>query len=114
MMIEKNESSVGRRDALSKGLFSSTGLATKLNHDTSPVPVDAVVKQNLASAVEHHGSGRKSLSESLMGDPHPASGNTSHRKQLHHGEEIGKMAKCSENGSPSQVRVFAYSALHKL
>lgn len=103
LMIEQNESSMGQRHTLSKGLLSSTGLATQLNNGTFLGPVGAVAKQNLASVIEHHGSGRRSLSESLTGDPHSASGNTSLRKQFHHEEEIGKMAKCSENGSPSQV-----------
>lgn len=103
LMIEKNESSTNRQ-AQNKSLLTSTALATQLNKvETFPAPVDDVAKQNSASAIEHHGSGRISLSESLRGDSHPASGNTSLRKQLHHEEELGKMAKCLENGNPLQV-----------
>ncbi|KAJ0713844.1 putative kelch-type beta propeller [Helianthus annuus] len=68
LMLEKNESSTSRRITLtSKKCSSSTG------------PTSGPEKQSLASVMEHHGSGRKSLSESLLMDSNP--GNVSLRKE---------------------------------
>ncbi|KAJ0479347.1 putative kelch-type beta propeller [Helianthus annuus] len=68
LMLEKNESSTSRRITLtSKKCSSSTG------------PTNGPEKQSLASVMEHHGSGRKSLSESLLMDSNP--GNVSLRKE---------------------------------
>ncbi|KAI8004659.1 Acyl-CoA-binding domain-containing protein 6 [Camellia lanceoleosa] len=72
LTMEKNESSMGQRLAPSKGpgsllsenRLSSTGLATQLSTGSFNGSVDAVAKQNLASIIEHHGSARRSLSES--------------------------------------------------
>ncbi|XP_059632689.1 acyl-CoA-binding domain-containing protein 6 isoform X2 [Cornus florida] len=85
LILEKKESSIGRR--------------------STPIKVDAGGRQNLASAIEQHGSGRKSLSESLIVDPNPVSGNASLRKQFHNEEEsvVAKMAKSSEDESQSQI-----------
>ncbi|XP_028109348.1 acyl-CoA-binding domain-containing protein 6-like isoform X1 [Camellia sinensis] len=109
LTMEKNESSIGQRLAPSKGpgsllsenRLSSTGLATQLSTGSFNGSVDAVAKQNLASIIEHHGSGRRSLSESLLVDSNPVSGNISLRKKFHD-EEDSMMAKSSEDGSPSQ------------
>ncbi|KAK3189787.1 hypothetical protein Dsin_029348 [Dipteronia sinensis] len=106
LSIEKNESSMGRQSTLSsKGpgqlvyekRSSSTALATQLSNGSSKRSVDTVTRQNLASAIEHHGSGRKSLSESVLVDP---SGNVSLCKQFQNEEEYSptiKMAKSSED-----------------
>jgi hypothetical protein len=107
--MEKSESSIGQRSIPGKGagalLFekrlSSIGLATHLSNDSSQRSVDSVARQNLASAIEHHGSGRKSLSEASIVDPN---GNVSLRKQFHNEEEYNmpvKMAKGSENDNSS-------------
>ncbi|KAE8076726.1 hypothetical protein FH972_015358 [Carpinus fangiana] len=112
LILEKNESSMGQRSAPSKGagalLFekrsSSTGLATQLSNDSSQRSVDSVVRQNLASAIEQHGSGRKSLSEFTVIDPIPVSGNVSLRKQFNNEEEFNatvKMSKGSEDDNSS-------------
>ncbi|KAL5785276.1 hypothetical protein ACOSQ2_007668 [Xanthoceras sorbifolium] len=106
LSIEKNESSMGRRSTLSsKGpgqlvyekRSSSAGLATQLSNGSSQRSVDTVARQNLASAIEHHGSGRKSLSESVLVDP---SGNVSLCKQFQNEEDYSttvKVAKRSED-----------------
>lgn len=103
---------MGQRSAPSKAagalLFekrsSSTGLATQLSNDSSQRSVDSVVRQNLASAIEQHGSGRKSLSEFTIIDPIPVSGNVSLRKQFNNEEEFNatvKISKGSEDDNSS-------------
>lgn len=81
LIVENNEQLMGRRPSKAR----------------APCLVDSVARQNLASAIEQHGSGRKSMSESSLIDPEPASGNTSLRKKFHNEEEIMalKMAKSS-------------------
>ncbi|KAJ7980227.1 Acyl-CoA-binding domain-containing protein 4 [Quillaja saponaria] len=114
LIMEKNESSIGRRSTASKGpslLFekrsSSNGLATQLSTVSSQHFVESTARQNLASAIEHHGSGRKSLSESLLSDPNLVSANVSLRRQFHNDEEYStdvKMLKGSEGSSLSQFQ----------
>ncbi|CAL5415715.1 unnamed protein product [Camellia sinensis] len=74
LTMEKNESSMGKdwkattkaiqkvkgetKGTKRKGL---EGLATQLSTGSFNGSVDAVAKQNLASIIEHHGSGRRSL-----------------------------------------------------
>lgn len=110
LLMEKNESSTSRRSFPSKDpggllfekLSSSTGLASQLSNISSHRSVDSVARQNLASAIEQHGSGRKSLSESSLVDLNPVSGNVSLRKQFHNDEEYStaiKVAKGSEEES---------------
>ncbi|KAL5182514.1 Acyl-CoA-binding domain-containing protein 6 [Glycine soja] len=113
LIMEKNESALGRQSAPSKCSASvllekhssSTRLAPQLN-DCSQRLVDSVARQNLASAIEH-GSGRRSLSESLVVDPNFPLTNTSLRKQFDHDEEYNtdlKMDKNSdENSFPRAV-----------
>lgn len=112
MGIEKNESSSGRHSAPSKGpgrlLFekrsSSTMLAAQLGIGSSQRSAESVARQNLASAIEQHGSGRKSLSDSLFVDPNSASRNVSHRKEFHHEEEnciAAKTARSLEDDNSS-------------
>ncbi|RVX22361.1 hypothetical protein CK203_001500 [Vitis vinifera] len=101
LIKEKNEVSISRRSTLNKGseLFlsenrsSSAGLASQLGNGAPQHPVESVVRQNLASAIEQHGSGRKSLSESSLVDPNPAPGNVSLRKQFHNEEEYNTAVK---------------------
>ncbi|KAM3707629.1 hypothetical protein ACB098_02G039900 [Castanea mollissima] len=111
LLMEKSESSKGQRSTTGKGtgalLFekrlSSTGLAAHLSNDSSQRSVDSVARQNLASAIEQHGSGRKSLSESIV-DPNSVPGNVSLRKQFHNEEEFkmpAKMANGSEDDNSS-------------
>lgn len=112
--IEKNEASAGQRSAPGKGpghlLFekhsSLTRLAAQLGTVSSQRSVDSISRQNLASAIEQHGSGRKSLSESSLVDPNSVSGNVSLRKQFHNEEEHStavKMAKNLEDGNSSSL-----------
>ncbi|XP_011012826.1 PREDICTED: acyl-CoA-binding domain-containing protein 4-like isoform X2 [Populus euphratica] len=105
MGIEKNESYTACHSAPGKGpgrlLFekrsSSTVLAAQLGTGSSQHSVDSFARQNLASAIEQHGSGRKSLSDSLFVDPNSASRNVSHRKEFHHEEENRIAAKTARN-----------------
>ncbi|XP_050220345.1 acyl-CoA-binding domain-containing protein 4 isoform X2 [Mercurialis annua] len=107
MGMDKNESSMSRQSAASKGagpLFgkrsSSAALAVQLSTGSSQRSVDSLARQHLVSADEHHGSGRKSLSEPLV-DPNSVSGNVSLRKQFHaeeHSTNI-KTAKSLEDGT---------------
>lgn len=105
LIMDKNESSIGRRYPPSKSAAMplqfgknqpSTVLATHLG--SSKRLIDSVSKQNLASIIEHHGSGRRSMSELSVTDNNPASGNVSLRKQFHEEECIAdiKMSKGSE------------------
>lgn len=106
-------------DALSYEDFSAStkDLGAHLNDAAPPCSVDPVGRHSLASAVEQHASGRKSLSDSSI-DPHFVSGNISLRKQFHHEEDYNlalKMQKsprddkykeggnCSLSNPPSQV-----------
>ncbi|CAN0900568.1 Acyl-CoA-binding domain-containing protein 6 [Linum grandiflorum] len=93
MGLDKHESLMARISAPgSKHHSSSTG------HGRSG---DSVGRQNLASAIEHHGSGRKSLSDSSVLDPGCASGNVSLRKQFHEEEHnrIVKTVGSSDEGN---------------
>lgn len=120
LIIEKNEVSMSRRSTLNKGseLFlsenrlSPTGLATQLGNGTSQYPIESVLRQSLASAIEQHGSGRKSLSESSIVDPNPAPGNVSLRKQFHNEEEYNAPVKTLRNLEDecfsSQVSYYPY------
>ncbi|KAL8524968.1 hypothetical protein ACS0TY_014557 [Phlomoides rotata] len=95
LIMEKVESSIIRRSTLSKvagtllsentksssiELSSQPGNASRSGHFNS------VSRLNLASAIEQHGSGRKSLSESLLIDPNTAPGNVSLRKKFYNEE----------------------------
>lgn len=114
--MEKNESALRRRSTPSKGPASiilekhssSTRLASQLN-DCSQRLVDSVARQNLASAIEH-GSGRKSLSESLVSDPHFTPSNIPLCKQFDHSEEYNTNAKMDKNSDESH---FPRAADHR-
>ena len=113
LIMEKSESSLGRRSTLSKGagtmisenLLKSTGLAAQPSSTVLNGTVESVARQNIASAVEH-GSGRRSLSESLLIDPNSSAGNVSLRKQFHDKED-------PTNNVPNFSKVF-YKCLHLL
>lgn len=78
--MERNEQSVGRRSNLEKGL-------RPLFFEKHPNTVDSVARQNLASVLEHHGSSRRSMSESALVNPNPINSNGSLHKQSHNEEE---------------------------
>ncbi|XP_061349190.1 acyl-CoA-binding domain-containing protein 4 [Gastrolobium bilobum] len=107
LIMEKNESTLGRGPTPSKVSTSivpekhssSSRLASQLN-DCSQRLVDSVARQNLASAIEH-GSGRKSLSESLVVDPNFHPTNVSLRKQFDHDEEYNTDVKIDKNSDES-------------
>ncbi|KAL3508060.1 hypothetical protein ACH5RR_033442 [Cinchona calisaya] len=110
LIMEKHDSTIGRKSTLSKGagsmlsenLLLSTGLAAQPSNTALNGTVDSVTRQNIVSAIEH-GSGRRSLSESLLIDPNPSSGNVSLRKQFRDEEDISdKVSKISEDGSFSK------------
>ncbi|KAG5011156.1 hypothetical protein AAZX31_07G232200 [Glycine max] len=116
LIMEKNESTLGSQSAHSKCSASvllekhssSTRLAPQLN-DCSQHLVDSVARQNLASAIEH-GSGRRSLSESLVIDPNFPPTNTSLRKQFDHDEEYNTDLKMDKN---SDERSFPRAVDHR-
>ncbi|XP_010524754.1 PREDICTED: acyl-CoA-binding domain-containing protein 4 [Tarenaya hassleriana] len=90
----KNESPVCPQTAKKKHgsrLFgkrsSSAGLADEPSKGSSQRLIDSVARQKLASAIEEHGSGRRSLSEIAFVDQNPSSGNVSLRKQFNNEEE---------------------------
>lgn len=86
LVMENNESSMSRRITLaSEKRYSGIG--------TGPA-VGSLGKQNLGSVIEHHGSGRKSLSESLLVDSNP--GNVSLRKE-HDDDMVLKLARSLED-----------------
>ncbi|XP_021679547.2 acyl-CoA-binding domain-containing protein 6 isoform X2 [Hevea brasiliensis] len=112
MGMDKNESSMSRKSVASKGpdpmLFgkrsSSMGLGAQLSTGSSQRSDESLARQILASAVEQHVSGRKSLSETLF-DPYSVSGSVSLHKQFHEEEHntAVKMAKNSEDGTFSSM-----------
>ncbi|CAJ2634366.1 unnamed protein product [Trifolium pratense] len=109
--LDKNESALRRRSTPNKGPASillekhssSTRLASQLNHCSQRL-VDSVARQNLASAIEH-GSGRKSLSESV--DPNYHSTNVSLRKQFDRDEEYIADVKMDKNSNGSSLPLVA-------
>lgn len=114
LAMEKKQSSISRQSFLSKGpgglllekYSSSTALASQLSNGSSQRTVDSAAKQNLASVIEQHGSGRLSLSESSLIDPNSVTSNISLRKQFHNEEEYNtaiKMAKAEDESPVSQA-----------
>ncbi|PON88272.1 BTB-kelch protein [Trema orientale] len=119
LAMEKNESPISRRPFPSKGpgslllekYSSSTDLASQLNNGSSQRTADSVARQNLASAIEQHGSGRLSLSESSLIDPNPVPGNVSLRKQFINEEEYNSVVKMTKAEDESS---FSLAAEHKV
>ncbi|KAH6769761.1 Galactose oxidase/kelch repeat superfamily protein [Perilla frutescens var. hirtella] len=117
LIMEKVESSMIRRSTLSKvagtllsennNNSSSVGLSAQPGNASIGSHFDAVSRLNLASAIEQHGSGRKSLSESLLVDPNSAPGpaNVSLRKQFYNEEENVEVTttKSSEDKNPFRI-----------
>lgn len=104
LVVDKNESPIDQRPVAKKAagaLFgrrsSSKGLATQLSNGSSQRSVDSVARQNLATSIEQHGSGRKSLSESTLIDLNPSSGNVSLRKQFSNEEEYSRTQKVAKH-----------------
>ncbi|KAK8483433.1 hypothetical protein V6N13_104423 [Hibiscus sabdariffa] len=104
LIIEKNESSMGRRTTLGKSPgqmqfakhSSSAEPASQTVNSYSQQSVDSAIKQNLTSIIEH-GSGRKSLSELTFLDQNPPSGIVSLRKQFHNEEEHNATVRITKN-----------------
>ena len=119
LIIEKNESSLGRRSTTGKSAgemqfgkrSSSAGSASQPINGSSQRSVDSATRQNLLASVIEHGSGRRSLSELSLVDQNPLSGNVSLRKQFHNEEEYNttvRITKSSEDvSSILQVTVKA-------
>ncbi|TYJ20384.1 hypothetical protein E1A91_A09G260800v1 [Gossypium mustelinum] len=98
LIIEKNESSMGRQynpgESAGKRSASQPVINASSHHS-----VDSAVRQNLASVIDH-GSGRRSLSDLSLADQNPLSGNVSLRKQFHNKEEYNtsvRITKSSED-----------------
>ena len=107
LITEKNEPALAKRSIPAKGPgpgsilpgkhSSSTGLVSQLKDDSSQRLIDSVARQNLASAIEH-GSGRKSLSESLLvQDSNSLPTNISLRRQFDHDEEYNADVRIDKN-----------------
>lgn len=98
----KNDQSMGQqpphdKDPLPfKSCSSTIGFPSDLNNGASRNPIDSVARHNLASALEHRSSGRKSLSETSI-EQNPASGNVSLRKQFHQEEECNAVLKMQKS-----------------
>lgn len=118
--MEKVESSMIRRSTLSKvagtllsennNNSSSVGLPAQPGNASIGSHFDTVSRLNLASAIEQHGSGRKSLSESLLVEPNSAPGNVSLRKQFYNEEETAGVTttKSSDDTNPFRVSTIFF------
>lgn len=111
LIIETNEPGLGRHTTHTKGPssiildknLSLTALSTQPN-DPSHRLTHSVARQNIASVIEH-GSGRKSLSESLITDSNSHSCNVSLRRQFDNEEGFNTDVKSTEvDGCFPQVR----------
>ncbi|KAF8387894.1 hypothetical protein HHK36_026556 [Tetracentron sinense] len=76
---------------------TTTSLASQLSNGVSPCLIDSIARQSLASALEKHGSSRKSTSESSFVNPNPAAGNVSLHKQFNNEEEYNMALKILKN-----------------
>ncbi|KAL6548478.1 hypothetical protein OROGR_008899 [Orobanche gracilis] len=113
LIMEKVESSLIRRSTLSKvaGTLlsekrsSSVGLSTQQGNASLSGHFGSVSRLNLASAIEQHGSGRNSLSESLLVDP-TAPGNASLRKQFYNEETPDVMTTIRSSDGKNSFRIM--------
>ncbi|XP_073026410.1 uncharacterized protein [Primulina eburnea] len=112
LVMEKIESSIIQKTTLSKvaGLLSenrasSVELSSQPNDGSLGGHFDSVSRLHLASATEQHGSGRKSLSESLLVDTNSAPGNASFRKQFNNQEENAEMTIMNVLGKKIQPQL---------
>lgn len=111
--MEKVESSIIRRSTLSKvagtllseNRSSSVGVSTQPGNVSGSGHFDSVSKLNLAAAIEQHGSGRKSLSDSFHADPNSATGNVSLRKQFYNEEENADVTSTKNSEDKNSLRV---------
>ncbi|KAI4317627.1 hypothetical protein L6164_025483 [Bauhinia variegata] len=87
LIMEKNESTLGKRSTPTKG-------------------------QNLASAIEQHGSGRKSLSDSLIVDPNSLPTNVSLRRQFENEEEYNTDVRIDKNAE--EENSFPLATEHRI
>ncbi|RZC55533.1 hypothetical protein C5167_014392 [Papaver somniferum] len=60
-------------EALFENFTLTIGFACQFDNRALPCPVDSVVRNNIASVLENHGSGRKSISVSSLMDSNPLS-----------------------------------------
>ncbi|KAF9596135.1 hypothetical protein IFM89_007188 [Coptis chinensis] len=105
LMMEKNENSMGQRTTLDQGscplAFANRSytikLAAHIENEAHPYPIDSVARHNLASVLDHHGSSRRSISESCLLNSNPVSGNVSLRKQFHKEGEYNVALKILQN-----------------
>ncbi|KAL6517168.1 hypothetical protein OROHE_017874 [Orobanche hederae] len=112
LIMEKVESSLIRRSTLSKvaGTLlsekrsSSVGLSIQQGNASLSGHFGSVSRLNLASAIEQHGSGRNSLSESLLVDP-TAPGNASLRKQFYNEETPDVMTTTRSSDGKNSFRI---------
>ncbi|CAA0841703.1 Galactose oxidase/kelch repeat superfamily protein [Striga hermonthica] len=108
LIMEKVESSLVRRSTLSKVagtlLPEKNWSASQQGNASLGGHFDSVSRQNLASAIEQHGSGRRSLSESLLVDPNSGPSNVSLRKQFYNEETPDvNTTKSSEDKSSFRI-----------
>lgn len=112
--MDKNELTLRRRSAPIKGpasiLLEKHSSSTRLITSSQRL-VDSVARQNLAAAVEH-GSGRKSLSESLVVDPNYSPTDTSLRKQFGRDEVYNTDVKIDKNSDESSFPRVKYIFLN--
>ncbi|XP_038972198.1 acyl-CoA-binding domain-containing protein 6 [Phoenix dactylifera] len=104
LVLFNNEHSMSWRSAPDALSYEDCPASTKdlgahLNSAAPPCSVDPVGRHSLASAVEQHASGRKSVSDSST-DLHSISSTMSLRKQFHHEEDYNlaiRMLKSPED-----------------
>ncbi|OVA12026.1 hypothetical protein BVC80_8993g29 [Macleaya cordata] len=104
LVMERSEEPMGWQStanrvpgqALYENCSNIIRLTGKPGNGARQCPVDSVVRRNIASVLENHGSGRKSMSVSTLVDSNPISGNFSLSKQFHN-EEEHKMASAMLN-----------------
>ncbi|KAG8370004.1 hypothetical protein BUALT_Bualt14G0072500 [Buddleja alternifolia] len=114
LIMEKVESSMIRRSTLSKvagtllseNSSSSIGLSAQPGNASLSGHFDSVSRLNLASAIEQHGSGRKSLSDSLLVDPNSAPGNVSLRKQFFNEEVSADMTNTKSSDDKKSFQMM--------
>ncbi|KAL3626125.1 hypothetical protein CASFOL_029674 [Castilleja foliolosa] len=111
LIMEKVESSLIRRSTLCKVAETLLPENNSLSIANASLGghFDSVSRLNLATAIEQHGSGRKSLSESLLVDPKTTSGNTSLRKQFYHDEETPDVTTSKSSEDKHSFRITEHN-----
>lgn len=109
LAMEKSESPPSRRSIPAKGPGSLLLEKYSSSNGSSQRTVDSAARQNLASTIEQHGSGRLSLSESSLSDPNPGTtGNISLRKQFHNEEEYNTAHKTTKHDEETSLSHVSY------